>query len=936
MKKHIDFHTSNDLNGSNSFDEELNDILTEDLLTYSEDKSQSLISPHLIIDKNKNKKTNKHQPQKILNIHKTEKNSQSNNSEITISFLSSKNRSESEKIKIKKKIKKEVKENGKVVNDINNGNASNKDLSALQVSLSNLLSDIDSKDIFFNQNNNNKSIVNNECNNNNINKNENNNSIKKELIDISNENNYYRNNLNNNLKEKNLSHEEHSSSVCNYSQSLYTNNSKINDNKNKIITNNNENIFLNNINNNIFNIGNNFIINSNLYEESKDRNSRNSLKFEKNKNIYNEYIIKEKIREKYKYNQNLTYNKKIQDNCQINSNEKMKNLTPSKLNFQIEKGENIQLSINTNNNVSQNNTIDENVIQNYNYKKISFLSISKTQNFTIDSSSMDNNYNISDYYDLFKKNNNTTSMEMIREILEKNKITSHMNKQNYNKNKIKLINNKNIVILNDESKKFFYNPKTKYKSNEIFLTKKNKNSNRTEYNFNLNGDMKLKTLQKDRNVKREKKLISNNINNYNIHCHNFKKIRKIQNVKIENNHEFKNKSFNKNIFEKQCLNKKNYFKNIKNAISSFNSYNNSKNKKKKHYIKVLDNLKNIDKNDNNSNLNKNNSKSKNKKESKSKLKNKNECITEPIKKLNKIKYVKNTNSATSNLLNKIKIAQKITKNRLLNKLTNINVNINNNRTLFPILPSKFKISKGNPIKEIKKVKNIQDYCNSRTANNWQKININKLTRLSKNKCLTGNIYLSKEKKIKKNTIYEDNQHKKLNSQINLAKLLKNFNNKEKNWKKNNKSLFNFGNIFFINQSHTSKKLDNDFITSNMNNKSNLGMNKEKIIILNNDNFENFKLNTLNYSIIKHRPQIISDFSNYKKKENLKCNLTDKQNVLNIKKNLDFNFKSKRADTDINNNIRNNLNIKIKIKDTFKVRNIEGDTGNDTFRGNLIN
>lgn len=87
-------------------------------------------------------------------------------------------------------------------------------------------------------------------------------------------------------------------------------------------------------------------------------------------------------------------------------------------------------------------------------------------------------------------------------------------------------------------------------------------------------------------------------------------------------------------------------------------------------------------------------------------------------------------------------------------------------------------------------------------------------------------YLIKKKKSNVN----DNQHKKINTQINLTSLLNNFNNKNKN-RKNNKSLFNFGNIFFINQSQISKKYDSDILSSNIFDKSNNGINKEKLLYI---------------------------------------------------------------------------------------------------------
>lgn len=71
-------------------------------------------------------------------------------------------------------------------------------------------------------------------------------------------------------------------------------------------------------------------------------------------------------------------------------------------------------------------------------------------------------------------------------------------------------------------------------------------------------------------------------------------------------------------------------------------------------------------------------------------------------------------------------------------------------------------------------------------------------------------------------------------------------------------------IFFINQSQTIKNGDSYLMSSNNLHEKSIGLNKEKIIIIN-DNYDS-NLNTLNYSNIKQKPQIINDFSNYKKRK----------------------------------------------------------------------
>ena len=119
------------------------------------------------------------------------------------------------------------------------------------------------------------------------------------------------------------------------------------------------------------------------------------------------------------------------------------------------------------------------------------------------------------------------------------------------------------------------------------------------------------------------------------------------------------------------------------------------------------------------------------------------------------------------------------------------------------------------------------------------------------------------------------------------------------------------------------KKDSDIISNNIPERNEI--NKEKIIIINDDNI---KPNTLNCSNIKPKPQIINDFSNYKKKIDFNKSNEDE---LNVVKNNDRVCKPKRVNTDINLN-KNNFNIKNKIKDSFKLKNVEGDNGNDVING----
>ena len=316
------------------------------------------------------------------------------------------------------------------------------------------------------------------------------------------------------------------------------------------------------------------------------------------------------------------------------------------------------------------------------------------------------------------------------------------------------------------------------------------------------------------------------------------------------------------------------------------------------------------------------SKSKNNKNKKMQL------ITEPSKFNNRKNFFddsnKNVNIITNEFMNQIKSEQKKTKNKLLNKLNNLNnlnttINIINKASIFPIFSNTYEKKLDNS-SDKKKIQNKNEQYK-----NFSNSKKNKLKPIEKTKskpkpnklnCFTEDINIIKQKKQNN----KDNSHKKIKTQINLATLLNNFNRKERT-KKNNKSLYNFGNIFFINQSQITKKVDSDIINEKSEN------NKGKILIMN-DNSESIKLNTLNYSSIKHRPQIINDFSNYKKKINSNKNNNDID--CNLIKNNEALFKQKRISTDIDLN-KHSINMKNKIRDSFKLRKAEGDYGNDIIK-----
>jgi hypothetical protein len=183
--------------------------------------------------------------------------------------------------------------------------------------------------------------------------------------------------------------------------------------------------------------------------------------------------------------------------------------------------------------------------------------------------------------------------------------------------------------------------------------------------------------------------------------------------------------------------------------------------------------------------------------------------------------------------------------------------------------------------------------------------------------LTDNLSINKEIKNKNNKIH----YKKINRHTNLASLINNFNNRDESNNKNNKSLINLGGLYFINnQSQALKRGDTTLLSSNFKER-NKSTNRGKIIV-SNDNNDKSNLNTLNYSLVKNKPQIINDFSNYKKKGDCTMKFHDKSIEINIEKNNNFNHKIRRqrVETDINNsnyNKKNHINMKRKKRDSLK-------------------
>ena len=615
-------------NSSYNFDEMYNN---NDILTYSESKSESM----LFLNKNKN------------NDYLMDNKNQSLNNIV----LSQEGKSNENNDILNNKINYEI------------------ELSELQISLSNLLSDKDNKEIIIY---------------NNVNKIKNPNTLindKNYFIDISSNasNNKESNNENNKLKNN---RNDEQSSVCNYSKSSY-------------LHDNNDN----------------------------------------------------------------TENKKY--------NIKIFSTSPKKIKeFQIVKGEDINISL-SKKEVDKNIKVKNLFNKYYNYKNIN-LTINKAYNFSINSTkdySCNTNFNLTrDNFNSFKNNTNSRK----------------------NKNKIKLINNKNILKV--EPKKFFYQPKIKINKNII---KKYKDKN-------IKKPIKAKINITELNIITNPRLIIN-INNKN------------QN-NTDNNLE---SGFMK---QNKVCKISNKFKNNTSIIT--NRKNNSVIKKKKLYY-----------------LNKN--------KNKEKYKTINIYEKETFNNNKNITF--NNKIFTKDLIKKFSTEQKKTNNKLIKNFENKNKQNENIINFIPLFNKVFE--KKLNIKKNEKEKN--------------KLNTKSITEdIDKIKIENKN-FINTDKKIEKNNI---NLYKKINSPINLISLL-NYFNKEKNEKKN-KSLFNFGNLFFINQ-----------------NQSQIHKKAETEINIKND--------------IKkiQKPKIITDFSNYKKIKQNKPYFIDLSKRFNTE--VDSNSVKNRFKNDLN-------------------------------------
>ena len=603
---------------------------------------------------------------------------------------------------------------------------------------------------------------------------------------------------------------------------------------------------------------------------------------------------------------------------------KLISLSPHKLSFEIQKNDCIQISYNKNKYSTINNDLNENISYINNNSE---LSISKVEDMNLENNN-NNNY----YTNECLKQNNTTSFMISSNV---NSIQKFIHRKiSYQKNNKKIfINNRNINIQKEDSNNFFYNPnhplasgplisnnsnnkkfsddlqtpdlnKNKmtpmtcvHKGSLVYCNESNGNNNTIKYNYSNNASNFVKgnksminnySNDKRPKINYQKKLVylKNNINKGKNNRTNNKNIRdinsKIKQATIINN---KNNSFTKtnknnnniiNQINKNINKKKNFKINTNQLIKKKNilENNNTNNSKINNSFKKNSTIKNNT--INNNSLNSNNKR-------------------RIIRGINKIKLKTKSNSILNKINNEI-IKESSLFHILYNNMSQRNANTTKNNSGMTSKDEKEStiIQKNSSReKEKEKPKKItqKKLVKHNTNNSFSLYNSFLEKILDDNKKKAENKNISKDKKNNKSATKKtmvgsniNKIHKKINSQINLDSLTSNFNfnniNNIMKRRKNNKSLYNFGNIFFINQNHIVKnnELESNnqnvikYINNNAKEKSKNKVNNNKLRYNNineNENIDknNFKDN--NRLIVSTKPPtIINDFSKYKKKKEI--------------------------------------------------------------------
>ena len=493
---------------------------------------------------------------------------------------------------------------------------------------------------------------------------------------------------------------------------------------------------------------------------------------------------------------------------------------------------------NDNSQINNDNTIKLNKINNG-----SSLSKKNNYSFTKNNPKISNNPN--NYKQPKKFTINEKKLVYLKNNINKN---NRNNNSNFKKN---FIQNKN--------NSFTKNPNTNY----LNMINKNKNKNQN------NKKSKLKIEEKDINKIKQLNPI-NNLNN--------SKIKK--NISIRNSLNGNNNS----------INSMNNRKNISNKIKTTTHKNNTIIDKINHdlikesslFSLLYNNLSQKVVIKNNSRAPSNDKVKEDKEKEKEKEKEKDSTIIHKNEKVEKIKKFgkkeKKSQKKLKNLL-ELNIKNKVEKKLVKHKTNNS----------FSIYNSFLEKALNESNKKIK----VQIKNNDMKKNKNNKMNDN-LNKIKKNDN-------KKREKIKNNILLNDNKkkdtHKKVNSQINLNALTSNFNFINEERRKNNKSLYNFGNIYFINQnqiikndfegvySYNNENNNGNYIHfQNKNNdlklkannsnqkKKNLYQSKKDSKINENINLNN-KINSLNVSNAKQNPKVIMNFSKYKKKSDIRRHIS---------------------------------------------------------------
>jgi len=603
------------------------------------------------------------------------------------------------------------------------------------------------------------------------------------------------------------------------------------------------------------------------------------------------------------------------------TSKKIISLSPHKLSFEIQKKDCIQISYKKNNKNKSNiinNDLNNNILSiNNNNSELSISKLEETNN--------NNNYFYNN--DCLKQNNTTSFMISSNNNNNINKYIRRKisyQKNNSIKNKKIFINNRNINIQKEESNNFFYNPNHHLESGPVYS---NISNNKKYQNELHTPDLNKNKMTPMTCVHKGSLIYCNETNGNNSIKYNYS----------NNSKGNKNGYNNKNIDKKVKLNNQKKLVYLKNIVNEGkNSRGNKDNTELNSRIKqvtIINNKNNsfvkINNNENNkfnTIINKNKGQRKNSKINTKKLIKKkkiSEIINNNNSKINNsytkniiIKNSINNNSINSNNnrriirgVNKIKIKTK--SNSIINKINN---EIIKESSLFHILynmPQRnvntTKNNSGTSSKDEKESTIIQkNTSKEKGKEKAKKISQKKLIKhntnnsfslynsffdkiLDDSKKINNNKIISKEKNKNKNDTKKtfvnlntkrEKSHKKIKSEINLDSLTTNFNFNNLNImkrRKNNKSLYNFGNIFFINQNQIVKS-DIESNNSNINNIKYINK-KIKEASKNKQRYENNKYeeeeknngykdkNKLIVST-KYNPRIINDFSKYRKKKEI--------------------------------------------------------------------